>query len=238
MRKSLGKYIQAAMLVIALAVMLTSAVTYAGSAIYIKVPTDAQLYVKGVLVGDDHISEISTLTGRIHEIAASQTGMLSGYKTYAVYNLSSPDEIEVLDAEGASILPSYAMGNTIEYAGGNTTLAQQVTSRVTEAACIFVYRTSGSCGNAKLAQYFLNGSDAYIKAVNSDGGRKWGQFVRTKEIQTVDVSEVYAYGSSAFTAKATITATATGYYTEQFDLYMLFQKNGSDYYVTNFTYMP
>lgn len=238
MRKSVCRSLEALALGIVLLIMIFSVRVHAGTAVMIKIPMDAQLIVKGVVVGDDQLAEISAKSGRIHEIATAQTGVTYGYKTYVVYDLASPQDVVVLDSKGGNISPVYAAEGIIEYAGGNSDLLNQVAGRVQSAATVYTNRTAGGCGNGELAKYFLTGSDAYNKAVASDAGRKWGQFVHIAGIQSVDVSEVYQYTPTAFTAKATVTAAATGGYTEQFDIYMLFQHNGKDYYVTNFTFMP
>ena len=238
MRKSVCRGLEVLALGIILLIMIFSISVHAGTAVMIKIPMDAQLIVKGEVVGDEQLAEISSKSGRIHEIAAAQTGVNYGYKTYVVYDLASPQDVVVLDSAGANVAPVYAAEGIIEYEGGNSDLLNQEAERIQKAAIIYTNRTAGGCGNGELAKYFLTGSDAYNKAVASDAGRKWGQFVRITGIQSVDVSEVYRYTPTAFTAKATVTAAATGGYTEQFDIYMLFQHNGKDYYVTNFTFMP
>lgn len=238
MRKAFSRGLEILAIGIVMIMMIVFVQVHAGMAVQIKVPVDAQLMVKGTVVGDNQLMELSTQSGRIHQIATAQTGISSGYKTYVVYDLSSPEEVVVVDAQGASMLPTYVDSGIIEYTGSSAQLSEQVKGRVQNAAVVYTNRTAGGCGNGELAKYFKTGSDAYHKAVASDAGRKWGQFVKITGIQSVDVSEVYAYGTSAFTAKATVTASATGGYTEKFDIYMLFQHNGKDFYVTNFTFMP
>ncbi len=215
-----------------------SSIASAGPICMIKVPLDAHLSVKGVMQSDSKIVKVESITGRIHELAVSVTGNTYGYKQYMIANLASPDEVVVYDANMMPIYPTYANEGIIDYTGATPDYVQTVYNRVMEAAIAYDNRTSGVGSNGALAKYFLKNSDAYTKAVNSDSGRKWGQPVKSTAIESVVVSEIYPYSSTAFTAKATVKHFENSGYVESYDIYMLFQHTGKDFYVTYFTFMP
>ena len=215
-----------------------SSIASAGPICMIKVPLDSHLSVKGAMQSDSKIVKVEAITGRIHELATAVTGTSYGYKQYMIANLASPDEVMVYDANMRPIYPTYANEGIIDYTGATPTYVQTVYNRVMEAAIAYDNRTSGVGSNAALAKYFLKNSDAYIKAVNSDSGRRWGQPVKSAAIESVVVSEIYPYTETAFTAKATVKHFEMNGYVENYDIYMLFEHTGKDFYVTYFTFMP
>ncbi|MBQ7943091.1 MAG: hypothetical protein IJ326_03400 [Lachnospiraceae bacterium] len=215
-----------------------SSIASAGTICMIKIPLNAHLSVKGVMQNDSKIVKTEAISGRIHEIAMAVTGNTYGYKQYMISNLSSPDEVVVYDANMMPIYPTYANEGIIDYTGAAPDYVQTVYNRVLEAAIAYDNRTSGVGSNTALAKYFLKNSDAYTKAVNSDSGRKWGQPVKSAAIESVVVSEIYPYSATAFTAKATVKHYEMNGYVENYDIYMLFEHTGTDFYVTYFTYMP
>lgn len=230
-----------ALLVIVSTVLFSSSASYSASAgpiCMIKIPLDAHLSVKGTMQNDSKIVKTESITGRIHGIAASVTGSYYGYKQYMIANLTSPEDVVVYDANMMPLYPTYANEGIIDYTGATPDYVQSVYNRVMEAAIAYDNRTSGCGSNAALAKYFLKDSDAYVKAVNSDAGRKWGQPVKSAAIESVVVSEIYPYTAAAFTAKATVKHYELSGYVENYDIYMLFQHNGKDFYVTYFTFMP
>ncbi len=215
-----------------------STVASAGPICMIKVPLDAHLSVKGSMQNDSKIVRTESITGRIHEIATSVTGATYGYKQYMIANLTSPEDVVVYDANMMPMYPTYANEGIIDYTGATPDYVQTVYNRVLEAAIAYDNRTSGVGSNGALAKYFLKNSDAYVKAVNSDSGRKWGQPVKSAAIESVIVSEIYPYTATAFTAKATVKHYEMKGFVENYDIYMLFEHTGKDFYVTYFTFMP
>lgn len=230
-----------ALLVVVGAVLFSSGASTSASAgpiCMIKIPLDAHLSVKGSMQSDSKIVKTESITGRIHEIANAVTGAAYGYKQYMIANLASPEDVVVYDANMMPIYPTYANEGIIDYTGAAPDYVQTVYNRVLEAAIAYDNRTSGCGSNGALAKYFLKDSDAYVKAVNSDAGRKWGQPVRSAAIESVIVSEIYPYTATAFTAKATVKHYEMNGYVENYDIYMLFEHTGKDFYVTYFTFMP
>lgn len=223
-----------------LAIVLCSMRLYAveaGSVCMIKVPLDAQVVVRGVALDDKDLVKVEAKTGRIHEIAAVNTGKTCGYKQYMVLSLASPDEVKVYDKDMIPLLPSYAEMGLIEYTDVDANEYSQLVPRIQEAAVAFHNRVGGY-GGGNFGSYFQNGSDAYIKMVASDQGKKWGQFVKAPVIVNTTVSDICRYSDTQFTAKVSIHATSGAGYDEIYDVYFLFQHNGQNYYVTHFTYMP
>ena len=219
------------------AMLVSPVATQAANVIMIKVPIDAQLIVKGKVIDETNLAGMEAKTGRIHELAAQQTGVVYGYKQYLVTNLAKPDDVMVYDTDMIQLYPTYADAGMIDYTGNVAGLGADITTKVYHAAIAFHNRTGGFSYEG-FNTYFQQGSDAYNKMVASDSGRKWGKFVVPAGVQDVQVSEVYPYTDQAFTAKATITTAATVGYVESYDIYFLFQHNGTDYKVTYFTYMP
>lgn len=202
----------------------------------IKVPMEAKVIIKGIILTDENLVKVEHVTGRIHDIALQQLGLTCGYKQYMVVNLASPEEVAVYSSDNVPILPTFAAEGIIDYTGAQDSFYNTVSGRIREAAATYHNRTGGY-GSGGFTTCFLQGSDAYAKCVASDSGRKWGQYVRAATIQSIEVADVYRYSENAFTAKATILATSSNY-TEKYSIYMLFQKLGGAYYVTNFTFMP
>lgn len=237
MKKRIKKCIIAFVLCALLIVGLMSSTANAGAVCMIKVPMNAQVVVKGTVLDDSKLVKVDTMTGRIHQIAAVETGIVYGYKQYMVSNLASVDDVQVYDDKQSILLPTAAAEGIIDYTGADPTFASGVIQRVHDAAVAY-HNRAGYGVNSGFTSYFLQGSDAYVKAVNSDAGRKWGKFINPSGIASVEVSDICRYSDTAFTAKATITSNAVNGYVETYDLYMLFKHNGTNFYVTNFTFMP
>lgn len=237
MKKWFSKLICVPALLAMILCTLRSNAVEAGSVCMIKVPLDAQVVVRGVALDDKDLVKVEAKTGRIHEIAAVTTGKTCGYKQYMVLSLASPDEVKVYDANMVPLLPSYAEIGLIEYSDVDAQTYAELLPRIQQAAVAFHNRVGGY-GGGNFGSYFLNGSDAYVKMVASDQGKKWGQFVRAGVIVNTTVTEICKYTDTQFTAKVSIHATSGAGYDEIYDVYFLFQYNGNNYYVTNFTYMP
>lgn len=209
----------------------------AGSVTMIRVPFDATVIVRGTALDDSALVKVEEKTGRIHEIAKAVTGKTCGIKQYMVLDLASPQEVEVYDANMIPISPSFAELGLIEYSNVNADFTAQVTQRIQQSAVAFHNRIGGY-GGGNYGSYFLNGSDAFIKIAGSDQGRKWGQYVKAGLIASTTVTDICQYSDTQFTAKVNVHATSGSGYDEIYDVYFLFQNNGNNYYVTNFTYMP
>lgn len=221
-----------------LAVMTVKASTAnAGAVCMIKVPISAQVIVKGTVLDDSKLVDAQAVTGRIHQIASENTGIVYGYKKYMISNLTSIEDIAVYDSNQSILLPTNATEGLIDYTGADAVFVSQIQQTICDAAIAY-HNRAGYGAASGFTNYFLKGSDAYNKAVGSDSGRKYGKFVNPSGIASVEVSDIYRYSENAFTAKATITSNAVNNYVEKYDIYMLFQNMNGKYYVTNFTFMP
>lgn len=214
----------------------------AGNICMIKVPLTAKLCIKGVMQDDSKIVKSECVNGRIHEIAAQNTGVVYGYSQYMIANLASPEEVAVYDINRNPVAPTYANVGIIDYTGANDIFYDYATKRVQECVIAYNKRLNDKMWDYAFSQYFLNGSNAYKVALASADCRRWGQFVSLVEIVSVDVSEIYPYTTSAFTAKATVRnkslAVGNRECEEVYDMYVFLQHNGTDFYVTDFTFMP
>lgn len=237
MRKIMNRIMACIILCTFLIVTIQPIGAQAANVVMIKIPIDAQVMVKGKVVDEKNLAGIEAKIGRIHELAAQQTGAVYGYKQYLVSNLAKPDDVIVYDSNMVQMYPTYADAGIIDYTGNITGLGADIESKVQNAAIVFHNRTGGFAWEG-LTTYFQQGSDAYNKIVASDSGRKWGKFIVPAGITEVQVSEIYQYTEQAFTAKATIITADTVGYVENYDVYFLFQHNGTDFKVTYFTYMP
>lgn len=203
----------------------------------VKVPVDAKLYFKGVLMDDAKAVNMNVETGRIHQLAAVDSKVVYGSKQFVLPEQWSQENVLVVDNAGNPMEPSVLNVGVADYATPSAAFITGVSPRVHECAVAFHNRVGfGTAGN--FANCFLKGSRAYNNAVGSDAGRKWGKTINPPGLASVEVKEIYRYNDDVFSAKVTITSIKVGVYTEVYDLYMLFKKSGKNYYVTDFTYQP
>lgn len=202
--------------------------------IVIRVPQGASVYLNGELVGQEAIIGQGYKTGRIHEIAILTLNQLYAYSDYEVVPFSQPEQLKVIDIYGVELSPVAQIDNVIEFIGSSDKeFMTNMSDRIKKAAVAY-HNRCGGYDKSKFDKYFLNGSDAYKKGIKSDEGRKYGQNVKASKINAVNISELYKYSDKAFTVKVDISAS--GSYDEAYTIYFLFQWNGSNYYVTNYTY--
>lgn len=237
MKKNIKRYVAVVMAAVLIILGYNAMISKANTLIFLNVPLDAHVYIKGVEVSDERIVKQDIISGRIHQIANAETGAVYGTKQYLIPNLDDPLTLEVRDVANNVIVPTNIQEGVIDYTGTDPIFAAQINQTVVDSAIAYHNRT-GYGSNTGFSKYILQGSDAYNKAVNSDAGRKWGKFVNPAGIANVEVKEIYKYTASAFGAKVTLTTTAVNDYTEIYDLYLLFKNVNGRYYVTNFTYQP
>lgn len=202
--------------------------------ITIKVPKDAVVSFKGVMLDQTAIIEEDIIKGRIHSLAANKTGITRGYYVYGVRDITSPSDIEVIDSSGRTLSPTGITSNSMEFLQlASPDFEAEVKQRI-ERAAIAYHNRVGGYGGGDFGSYFLANSDAYQKMVRSDSGRKWGQYVSARNVVSAKASEICVYSDSVFTAR--VDVSATGSYAENYTIYYLLQKNGEQYFVTDFTY--
>ncbi len=206
----------------------------------VKVPLDATVVVHGAIMTESNILMQEIKTGRIHSIAQGVTGVTFGYRYYEIHNLSSLEDITVYDR---NMVPLTATSidvekGYIEYANVSSDLLNKYSERIKGAAVAYHNRTGGYA-TSTFYTYFQSNSDAAKKCEGSDSGRYWGQFVTARNIESVEILEVIPYGNEAFTSKVRIIADngVNSSYIENYTINFLFQNNGTNFYVTNFTFM-
>lgn len=213
---------------------------YADNIYTVKVPLDATVVSHGATLTDSNILLQEIKTGRIYSIAQSATGVTFGYRYYEVHNLNSMDDITVYDRNMVPLTPTKIDVETgyIEYSNVSADLLSKYSERIKGAAIAYHNRTGGY-GNSTFYTYFQSNSDAASKCERSDSGRYWGQFVTARNIESVEILEVIPYGNEAFTSKVRIIADngPNSSYIENYTINFLFQNNGTNFYVTNFTFM-
>lgn len=237
MKNRIRKWLFIPCMLLLVSLGLNESVASATSMCIVKIPVDAKLYFKGILWEDTKAVNMNVETGRIHQLAAVDSGVVYGSKQFVLPEQWSQDTILVIDNAGNPIDPSVLNVGVADYATPNAAFLAGVSPRIHECAVAFHNRVGyGSGGN--FANCFLKGSRGYNNAVNSDAGRKWGKPINPPGLASVEVKEIYRYNDDIFSAKVTISSTTVGVYTEVYDLYMLFKKSGKNYYVTDFTYQP
>lgn len=236
-RKNIALFLGVILILMTVLFAYSAMMVHAAQPYTIRVPADCKVYVSGNLLGDDKLSKVDTLHGRIHDIAAAQLGANYNYKEYIIESLASMDDLQVFDLVLNQLTPKNVSVGFIDYIGASEEFVQSVNEIVTQAAIAYTNRVNGKGNNGALSKYFRQGSDAYNIAVNSDAATKWGRFMSPGNVATVTCQDVVAYSDSAFSATATVTCSTVGGYTEKFDIHMLFQNSGAGWQVTNFTFM-
>lgn len=233
------RFFSVALIVIMVALNVPS-VSFADNIYIIKVPIDATVIAHGATLSESNIMMQEIKSGRIHSIAQAVTGITFGYKYYEVHNLNSLDDVTVYDRQMVplSVSKINIETNYIEYSNMTQDFLNKYSDRIVGAARAYHNRTGGY-GSGEFYVYFQKGSDAAYKCEGSDSGRYWGQFVTARVIQSIEALEVIPYGNDAFTAKVRIVADSgsSGSYKEDYTISFLFQNNGTNFYVTNFTFM-
>lgn len=210
----------------------------ADSVMIVKVPAQARVLVNGIELDDNStVSCEVTTEGRIHQMAFTDAGLVLGTKQCLVTGVDNLESITVYDGHNNLMYPTSTDMMNIDYTGVDFALDPQVVQRIYDSAIAFHHRIQygsdkgfGSC--------FKRGSEGYNKAVKSDEGRKWGQFFTPGGFEKAEIREIHKYSQDVFSSRVTITCTESRGYIEQYDVYLLFQKEGNQFYVTNFTFQP
>lgn len=220
------------MLIVASMALLIPQNAKAATTVIVRAPFTGTVVVAGKTLTDANVTDYGYMDGRIQKLVANNYSLLYKYKDYEV-TINALTDVVVYDEKNTAL--TYTIrGNVMDFtSSSDPAFMQAMTERIKGAAIAYHNRVGGYSGTT-FGSYFLNGSDAYIKACNSDGGRRWGQYVRAGVINSVDVSEVFRYSDDVFSAK--VHVSASGSYFEIYDIYLLFKKTGDNYYVTYFTY--
>lgn len=234
--KNISKKILSLMLAMIAFVMILPTnmkrVEAAGSYI-IRVPFTATVVVNGKTLTDADMCDYGYMDGRIQRIAAEKYSAVMKYKDYkaAILNAS---EVVVYD-ENKNVLTATLRQNVILDYTSNSDKAflTAIDSRIKGAATAYHNRVGGY-GSTTFGSYFLNGSDAYVRACGSDAGRKWGQYYKAPNISSMIVTDVFRYTNDIFSAKVDVVASGSG--AEVYSIYFLFKNVNGTFYVTNFTY--
>lgn len=199
----------------------------------VRAPFDGKVVVNGKVLTDADMCDYGYMDGRIQRITAENYMIAYKYKDYKV-TVGSADEIVVYDSKNTPLTYTIRTGPVLDYtSNSNAAFMAAVEQRVKGAAIAFHNRVGGY-GATTFGSYFLNGSDAYIKCVGSDAGRKWGQYMRAQTINSVVISDLFIYSPDVFSARVDIQASGTGI--ENYSVYLLFKNVNGNFYVTHFTY--
>lgn len=198
----------------------------------VRAPFDGTVIVNGKTLTDADMCDYGYMDGRIQRIAAEKYQVVCKYKDYRV-TVGSLNEIVVYDANKIAL--TYTIkGVVLDYtSSSNKAFLDSVTETVKGAAIAYHNRVGGY-GATTFGSYFLPNTDAYTRACNSDAGRKWGQYMKAPNINSVIVSEVFIYSPDIFSARVDIQASGSG--VENYTIYFLFKNVNGKFYVTNFTY--
>lgn len=232
MIKNIKKLIALALVVVT-AILLLPQDTKAATTCIVRAPFNGKVVINGRTLTDADMCDYGYMDGRIQRIAAEKYSLVYKYKDYKV-TVGNLNEIAVYDQNNVALTYTVRNNIVLDYtSSSNKEFNAAVESRIAGAARAYHNRVGGYDSTA-FGSYFLNGSDAYVRGVASDAGRKWGQYMKAPTITAITVSELFMYSPNVFSAKVTINASGSGQ--EVYNIYFLFKNVNGTFYVTDFTY--
>lgn len=227
------KRLFALVLVLVTAVLVLPKDVNASTTCIIRAPFAGKVVVSGKTLTDADMCDYGYMDGRIQRINAEKNALVYKYKDYKV-TVANLSDIAVYDEKGTLLKYTIRDGAVLDYtSSSDEAFLAAVEERIKGAGRAYHNRVGGY-DSTTFGSYFLNGSDAYIRGINSDSGRKWGQYMKAPNITELKVSEVFVYSKDVFSAKVTIHASGSGQ--EIYNIYFLFKNVNGTYYVTDFTY--
>lgn len=199
----------------------------------IRAPFNGTVVVAGKTLTDADLCDYGYMDGRIQRIAAEKYAVVYKYKDYQV-TVNNINDIAVYDANNQLLTYTVRQGAILDYTSNSDAAFMQANEATIKNAAIAFHNRVGGYDSTQFGSYFLSGSDAYIKGVGSDAGRKWGQYMRAQKINSVVVSDLFIYSADTFSARVDINASGSG--VENYAIYLLFKNVNGKYYVTHFTY--
>lgn len=214
-------------------IMVISKNASAATTYIVRAPFNGTVIVNGKTLTDADMVDYGYMDGRIQRIAAEKYSVVYKYKDYKV-TVGTANEIAVYDANKQPLTYTVRGGVILDYTSNSDKAFMTNIDATIRGAAMAYHNRVGGYGNTSFGSYFLANTDAYVRACNSDAGRKWGQYMKAPTIKSMIISEVFIYSPEIFTAKVNIEASGTG--VENYSIYFLFRNVNGKYYVTDFTY--
>lgn len=204
----------------------------------IKVTSDCEVELDGVVLTEDVISERYTAGDTLSEWVQSKYGYALEYIEYELEACAFLPEIKVTDSEGNIISEYSVYEDVIEYnCASSESFAQSVEQRVLDTTHAYISNIYYKLTFYQLSKYLVANSDAYRIIQDVQSSIAWGWHPDVVEILEESVSNYTEYSDTLFSCDyyaKIYKADADEEYEEIFNYQLLFEKVNGEYYLTYF----